>query len=341
MFQVKKIIELKLLILILTINSVIFFAESKPSKCYNYRYKPYKNRSLLLSYLDDSHPIGHLSLTGTHDTMVYETTDLNIKTQEVSISFQLRSGVRVMDISLNMRSNVASTFSLPLNEDADFSIARSNRSLGYLFKKLHKFLKEFPREFIVVYLSDLEDGFDDNKIVKLDLCETLYKYKTEENGGGRWVGNWAFNDTLGMHRGKILFATNLYSFDKCARVLKDECQFLQKRPLEEPQEEFVPSHTNLLIDYLWYKHVIMLSMNKYNGASCYVNDFHLPSTIFPRGIAKYGGILSGQCFQPINYRLGQLFPGTQPKAMNFLIVDYFTENIIARNHFINEVYRLL
>lgn len=86
---------------------------------WKYEYKPYEDRRDILSYIEDTCKSGHLSLTGTHNSMAYETKNISEKTQEFNISDQLKFGVHVFDVSLSI--NLNETFSNDLSFTQPFT----------------------------------------------------------------------------------------------------------------------------------------------------------------------------------------------------------------------------
>lgn len=183
--QKKKIIELCIFVLIgITVTLLSFLPISK-----NY------DTSLWMSDLNDNTIINEMSIPGTHNSgSNHSIFDVSGKCQDMSISNQLKIGVRFFDLRLQLVDN-------------EFMIVHSfvNQKLSFIsvLKDIDAFIKENNEEFIIISLK--EEASSKNSSVYFDdeLYNTLVKYSSI-------VFDNKLPNTLGEARGKV-YILNRYS----------------------------------------------------------------------------------------------------------------------------------
>jgi hypothetical protein len=172
-------------------------------------------RSGWMSLLDASMCIGDINLPGTHDSAAINTLmKTPYATQDHSISAQLKSGVRLLDVRLKVKK-AGNEFIFVTCHGTVGSLGGANeyQSLESLLEECREFLGANKREAIVMLLQvdDWSDGwpntgFDlDAKLNALrDLRALLEFYPT--------IGNAHILPELSAIRGKILLINRISDF---------------------------------------------------------------------------------------------------------------------------------
>ncbi|XP_008559636.1 uncharacterized protein LOC103579856 [Microplitis demolitor] len=317
---------LKLIVICLVINSVITNVHSCPSgssktlpKCDEYTYKKYVDRSSILSDIPDTRQIGHLSLTGTHNSMSYTTPNPEIQTQELNITEQFKHGIRVFEIGIRTVLNYFTIYS---------GTASMHRTLSDILHDLNKCLDDYPREFVILILYQEYKARNDD--LHPNNCKILEGYLTN-NEGSRLVKNWTLSDTIDKVRGKILLTTRDVSFINCLYELFSRCSLFGYFDPSTKDNELS------IIDTKWNEYLKFVENQWHLESKCFIYNMSVfDKEHYFRGAAKYGGYsFNNTCVLPINYRIDVLYPGSQPKTMNIYILDYMTQNAVDHIHEVN------
>ncbi|KAH0534272.1 uncharacterized protein LOC123267193 [Cotesia glomerata] len=317
----------KLLVIFLIVNYELSGVNScggGPTRpeCDEYEYLPHQDRANILTNLPDTMEIGHCSFTGTHNSMSSITPNPEAQTQEMPLTKQMESGVRVFDIGVRTLFDY-------------FALYSGSTSLHWIFMDvihlINKFLAKHPREFIILilrqeYMSPLDDLHPQN-------CDILAKYLTE-NIGWRLTRNWTLADTLDKVRGKILLATNDISFISCLFELFSRCSYFK----DKDSSGYDSSMSVIDNKFIRYLRFIAKSLNQ--EYTCYIYDLSIydKSRYFSTQ-AKYGGYdFNNECVEPLNHKVNRLYPGSEPKTLTIIIVDFVTQELIDHVHEMNEVH---
>ncbi|XP_014294868.1 uncharacterized protein LOC103579853 [Microplitis demolitor] len=311
--------------LCLIINSVITNVHSCPSgssktlpKCDEYTYKNYEDRSSILSDIPDTRQIGHLSLTGTYNSMSYTTPNPQSQTQELNIFEQFKHGVRVFDIGVRTVLNYFTIYS---------GTVSMHRTFIDVLHELNRCLDDYPREFIILILrSEFVSPQDD---LHPDNCKILNGYLTS-NVGWRLVNNWTLTDTIDKLRGKILLTTNDITFIDCLFELFSHCSYLSNKELSSNSNELS------IIDAKWNKYLKFVENSITQDYPCFIYDFTIyDEKHYYGGPAKYGGYtFKDKCVEPLNHRLDNHYPGANPLKLTITVLAYPTQELIDH---INEI----
>lgn len=191
---------------ILILNNIfcIQACGSSPN-CPKYSYKDREDCSPFIETLPDSLKLKQLVLVGTRESASHKSR-LPLRTQDKNITEQLTSGVRFLDIGLRLISN-------------RFAVYIGYYFSGFMFdsivEEIKTFLDENPKELVMMqvkisYKPDITQNY----------CNTFQSYNSS-----LFRNNWSLEDTIGMHRGRILLATITdNSFNPCITDLKPHCQ---------------------------------------------------------------------------------------------------------------------
>ncbi|CAG5083209.1 Similar to plc: 1-phosphatidylinositol phosphodiesterase (Staphylococcus aureus (strain Newman)) [Cotesia congregata] len=168
-------------------------------------FKEYKKSGNFISELPDDRRIGELSIVGTRESISYLLIDdiENRKRQEINIKNQLDSGVHFLDITLYVDSGII------MVSIGDIYI---DKAFGEFIFDVNLFLSYHRLELVMIKLKQM---FSNSKPYVSDL---INKFRENNNGGSRLVTNWGLNDTLGMHRGKILLASEDNLLNNCLHI---------------------------------------------------------------------------------------------------------------------------
>lgn len=154
-----------------------------------------KDNSRWMGELDDSREINTLYIPGTHDSgATHSIADLSGKCQSLSISEQLRLGVRFFDIRLQLKDNRLVVVHSFVDQNTDFDNA---------LRDMTDFLKENPDEFI--FVSFKEDNSAANSDV--DFTETLEKMLKGESVVNQET---TLPKTVGEARGRLHVISRYY-----------------------------------------------------------------------------------------------------------------------------------
>lgn len=117
-----------------------------------------------LSRIPDDIDIRKLCIPGTHDTMTYPCEERYYKTQYVSLQEQLNMGIRFFDIRLRKEMVAAHREWI------------SNISAHEIFNTFVEFLKNNPREFLIVRIQNANEKKDDYKEYGIALKKVISRY---------------------------------------------------------------------------------------------------------------------------------------------------------------------
>lgn len=154
-----------------------------------------------MSKIKDNTKLSELSIPGTHDSMAYKSNLSfidNTRTQTMSLSQQLNSGIRYIDIRAKYTNS-----GFPLHHGIIY--------LGFDFedvlRELRTFLSQNPTETVIMKFSQENSSASDNDMRRVFL--TYYnRYKDIFYRGSNDT-----NPTLGECRGKIVLLSNVLSLN--------------------------------------------------------------------------------------------------------------------------------
>lgn len=286
--------------------------------CAHKFFKEYRKNGNLMSKLPDDKRIGELSIVGTRESISYLLFDKNDnrRRQEINIKTQLQSGVRFLDVTLYLSSGILMVSVADLRTDKTFGefIFDVNLFLSY-----HK----FELVFIKFSVNELGDS-------KTDLCDFIKEYRDNNLGGSRLEANWGLNDTLGMHRGRILLASEDDFLKNCTFSLKTCSRF------SNINAKINIDNLDTYVDREWSEYLIMVQTSFIDEYKCNLYDLSIKTDYFPvKNVSKYGGFHTGvvnsaECVKPINFKLWKYYPKSNSKELNVVIVDYVIQEVIDR-----------
>lgn len=287
----------------------VFLTESCPSDCPNYEYKSNLDHSEFLKRLPDERRINEIALSGSHLSAVDNNQDL-------TIADQLKFGVRVLDISVRAIFN---TFALHYHDSF----------LNYMFSEIlcdiDKFLKNNPQEFVILLLKQ---GYTPASDVTKSNCEILSDYDYKK----RFIKNWSLNDTIGMHRGRLLLATiKDQSLSECIVTLNTQCKLSSDFNLRNVYRTGLMAHKYFEINQL---QKFSLENNHYR---CFINILGVDyrNSFAPRQLALEGfDAVKMKCHKPINYFMANRF--LKPRSgLIIVLADFPTQELIDRVNYSN------
>lgn len=291
--------------------------------CSNYSYKIYDDRCNLLTKLPDNKKLKELSLTGTHNSALYLLDDNKYKTQEFGIMEQLVFGVRVLDITVYLVSNIFKIYTNDINIDCTF---------GQLLTNLTIFLDDNPGEMIFLILH-----YKSNDSSIGNVCYTLNNYCINKIGGSRLIRSWSLEDTIDMHRGHILLASNEEVFEKCAFSLGTNCRLSKNFDIHG---DLKTKKIYSQLDYEWFKYLNMVNSSRLDNYSCNIYDMSIKNDyLVPKFAAKYGGyyVIDDDdmelCVAPKNYKFYEYYfnkdnNNDSVEELNIYIFDYIVQEVI-------------
>ncbi|CAG5073953.1 Similar to 1-phosphatidylinositol phosphodiesterase (Bacillus cereus) [Cotesia congregata] len=196
--------SLRILILISSCSLILGCYPPEPTRSPNSRTDKY------LSKLPDSWKLSTLAFIGSHSSAAYdENLNEHVKTQDMSISTQLESGIRVLDITVHLTNNTFVMHHYYFHLSITFD---------ELLIEVQNFLENHPQELVIIFM---QEEFDAKKNHKSN-CYVLKKYITKFRD--LFVDHWSIDDTLGQHRGKILLARGNVGFQGCTQSLPCKIQ---------------------------------------------------------------------------------------------------------------------
>lgn len=308
-----------LIINIINVCEIESCSSSSQPECPKYVYKNYQERQHVISNLPNKRRLGHLSLVGTYQSMTYRSTDFNIKTQDLSVTDQLKSGIRVLDVTVRLEDKFLSLYSKgkPLNF-----------TLFHILYEIEQFLYFYSREFVILIINyDISDP-EDMENVNSNMCNKIDQYHYSV-GGWRLVNNWKLTDTVEKHRGKILLATYDSLFSQCLYWFRSQCSY--------SNDVAIRFESNKIFDEDDYKYdqYVSLQANCHSyGSACFIYNmgiyvFHQNYNI--QVLSKFGGYfnkLNNKCIEPINYKIANTNQTSCLLALNIYILNYVTQEII-------------
>ncbi|KAH0548428.1 hypothetical protein KQX54_001331 [Cotesia glomerata] len=318
---------ISLIIIVLFIQSVMPAKKSTNENCPIYSYKPFNDRSNILSSISNNTIISELSLIGTHESMSYITSDLKIRTQDISVTQQLMYGVRFLDLSVRYsKSKILEIYSRSVD---------LNFTLNNVLQTAAVFLQNNQQEFVIinlkydgnVYSDDVYDEIFNNYLGDND-AESCQSFK---NLNSCVIKNWKLQSTVESVRGKILLSTTDSLFSRCMFYINNECLLSNHVSPNFFGDgfDYYP-----IVNYKWMKYVVISTKDDYNNYECYVYDLSIYDnySLFSQGFAKNGGYYSysGQCIEPINYRLYNRYSNHRNASLTVILVDYVIPEIIDK-----------
>lgn len=292
-----------------------YVVEACPTKCEIFIYKPHIERIKYLARLPNHKKLNELALIGTHLSLSYLMGATDQKTQELNLKQQLKYGIRVLDISVQVRSN-----SLFLDFNGATTVENFETLFEHVLQDLDNFLDENPGEFVIMFLHERKNKSKsfDKKDFKCN-CKIIKCYTTTLKGGWRLTEKWRLDDEIGLHRGRILLASWDGSFAKCAFEVEDQCEV---QNIDKVWSR-VPS-----IFEKWMHIAHLMSLSYLKRSQCYVNDISFyDGEHSRRAIAKDSGYdLNKECIVPMNFMMAEGFQN--PGGLNIVLADFVTQELI-------------
>ncbi|KAH0534268.1 hypothetical protein KQX54_002353 [Cotesia glomerata] len=273
-------------------------------------FKEYNKSGNFMSELPDDRRIGELSIVGTRESNSYLLIDNNdnYKRQEINIKTQLDSGVRFLDITLYQN------FDIIMVSIGHIAI---DKTFGEFIFDINLFLSYNRLELVIIKLKRMFS------YSKSNLCNLINDYRESNNRGSGLVTDWGLNDTLGMHRGKILLASEDRLLENCTFSLKT-CSRFDNLNYVKINSDNLDTYVNLE----WADYLEMVNNSFNDEYQCNIYDLSVKSDHFPvRNVSKYGGFHTGvvnsaECVKPINFKIWKYYPKSNSKELNVVIVDY-------------------
>lgn len=131
-------------------------------EAYNHNDKLPENNIKWMSQLSQDRKINELSIPGTHDSVSFYGGDA-VKTQSVSMTGQLKAGVRFFDIRLRHIDNV-----FAIHHGSVFQ----NQFFGDILNQARDFIRQNPSEFI---LMRVKEEYDAEKVTQT-FTQTFIDY---------------------------------------------------------------------------------------------------------------------------------------------------------------------
>ncbi|XP_057327159.1 uncharacterized protein LOC130668744 [Microplitis mediator] len=286
-------------------------------------YKPYLERIKYLVRLPNDKKLGTLALIGTHSSLSYNVDSGRSKTQDLTISQQLKYGIRVLDIGIRPQSNLFKIYTEYGTTDTEFSDTLS---------KIDDFLDDNPGEFIIALLHQVYPSAYD---VTESNCAILDDYIHTFSAGKRLVKNWQLDDTIGQHRGKVLIASMGNSFSGCSFDLNCQCLIQNDDILHiiKTKAQTKSKKTKVLFDlqdkWAAIHHLIRDSLKK--PRKCYLNDISYWDGVHNRrAISREGNYAYKEnCSMALNHIVTEYFENPR---QTFIIVmaDYPTQELMDK-----------
>lgn len=182
------------LILILSLSEV---SHAHETRAYSHDGEAKTSNPDWMTGLRDDVLLSELSIPGTHDSMSREHGGDFAKTQSMTLSNQLESGIRVLDIRCR---NIQDVFAI--HHGSVFQ----GMYFGDVLATVLNFLKDHPGETVLMRVKKEQDDANNTRSFE----ETFLKRYWEPNETHMWQGT-SSNPTLGELRGKIVI---LQDFDR-------------------------------------------------------------------------------------------------------------------------------
>ncbi|KAH0548848.1 hypothetical protein KQX54_003219 [Cotesia glomerata] len=197
--------KLELFILILNLLTVNLI-EGCSKKCREYYYESFTDLSEYITNFRDGRKLNNLAIAGTHDSVNCHIA--SHRTQDTDLSDQLVNGIRSFE------------FGLHVDESNKLKVHTNLHDLKMTFEEviitIRAFLKKNPGEIVFSSLYSVNSSVT-------SFCPTLDDYLRANDD--LLVQNWSLNDTIEMHRGKMLLVTiGDRAFSQCVKDLKPECR---------------------------------------------------------------------------------------------------------------------
>ncbi|CAD6204022.1 GSCOCT00013994001.2-RA-CDS [Cotesia congregata] len=295
----------KLLISIVFTIYLISSIEACWPKCPDYESKYKKNvpRKRVISHLSDSLEIRQLALIGTRHSASQGT---KFRTQDLTISQQLKYGVRVLDSAIWSSSNVFWLYGhwayyMPFEK---------------FLREVNSFLNAHPREFVIILMREEWKPASD---VTKSYCEIVQYYR-DLAGGHRIVTNWRLEDTIGQHRGKILLAGLDSAFNICDFDVSNKCRV---------QKTSIPYGTMSELEEKWIDIQNFHDLIYWIRGRCFVNFLANFRDTNNRKLAVKGFRTrrNDECEAPLNVRMESYF-STPHYALVIVMADFVTQDLI-------------
>lgn len=265
-----------------------------------------------MGYLSNFRELNSLSFIVTHSSFSYLIKNPLLQTQDFDVDLQMKYGVRGLDIGVCSSSD---SFEIYVDETA------LNITFDNVVNKINKFLDENPWELMILLIRQAHDSVRHSK----NNCGILNRHLTKQNGG-RLVTKWQLNDTVGLHRGKILVASLDPAFHECAFPIRKNCLVNDDQDLDQEDVDILGAIAK-------WRSLFNFSRIMAQGTSeCYVNDvsFAPQGNLDRRTLARDAGYRNhdSTCAQPINQDAIDLF--RKPNSFLIMIHDFVVRKLIDK-----------
>lgn len=153
-----------------------------------------------MSKINNATRLDRISMVGTHDTASFIGGDIT-QTQSMSITEQLKMGVRVMDIRCQHMNNVLQIY---------HGIQDQKRTFDQVISEVTQFLKSNPSETVLLKISaDGTTAKNNTNTYENAFLSVYNKYKSYF-----WVGDYNSIPFLGNVRGKIVILQSFSGGEK-------------------------------------------------------------------------------------------------------------------------------
>ena len=220
-----------------------------------------------MASLCDLKPISWVSMPGTHDTMAYDYDKFGvdpkfIKTQTLSLSTQLNSGIRALDIRCKIENNDDTYF---------FTIYHGDFYLGAVFggdvlQPVVSFLVDNPSEFILIRVKHEGGPYSDEE--KQQFAEIFDTYWNDASYSDYFyhAPTSLSIPNVGSARGKIIILQDFVSPDGTIYGIK----YGHGDNIFSIQDEYaLGSKTELYDKWINVKNQLIASNNYYNQYSAH------------------------------------------------------------------------
>lgn len=185
----------KLFFLIITIFSLSSFANGNDNRnAYYYSNSNLPSNNAWMNKINDQVKIRDMSIPGTHDSAALFGGDI-AATQTLSITQQLNSGIRFLDIRLR---HINDKFAI------HHGIVYEKQMFGDILNKVRNFLMDNPSEFIFIRVKEEYSPVNNTR-----SFEDTFNSYVNMNSDIVWIpSSKGENPQLGDVRGKIVFLQN-------------------------------------------------------------------------------------------------------------------------------------
>ncbi|CAG5076064.1 Protein of unknown function [Cotesia congregata] len=278
--------------------------------CSKHEWEPFSSRKPAMSYLSNFRELNSLSFVTTHSSYSYLIKDPLLQTQDFEVRLQMKYGVRGLDVGVY--SSLGS-FEIYVGDTA------LNITFDDVLDEVNEFLNNNPWELMILMISRAHDSVRHSK----NYCRVLNRYLSQQNGG-RLVTKWQLNDTIGLHRGKILVASLDPAFRECAFPIRENCLVNDDQDLDQEKVAKFGAVAK------WSSLARFTRIMARGTSNCYVNDvsFAYKGNLDRKTLARDAGYrqFDNSCAQPLNLDAMELFK--KPRGFLVMLFDFICQKVI-------------